>query len=117
MHVLSRLVSRATIAIIAMSIPAIVSAQGNSRLFVTAVRDPGGAQVPSTARSLSLGGVETGSGSADEAIASPSTLMFGAGTDLVWSLGTAGYSIQTPSRTPGVDAFAQSRSDWVDTPF
>lgn len=73
-------------------------------LFLETVRDPGNPDVPPTARALALGGMRFESGGADVAVASPASLMLGAGADVIVSGGLFFYArdelIQTPNRFP-----------------
>jgi hypothetical protein len=83
-------------------------AQYSHTLLVEAVRDPGRADAPRTATSLALGGVQVISGSADEAIASPGSLLLGQSTDVVLSGGLFLYArqelVNTPRQQPPFDA-------------
>ena len=75
-------------------------------LFVLATRDPI-PETATTARSLALGGAPASSGMADDALASPATLLWGSGTDVVLSGGPFSYSRREPPATPAF-LFAQS---------
>lgn len=82
-------------------------AQYSQPLFLEAARDPGRAEVPSTSRSLALGGALTVSGLADDALASPANLVLAQGTDLVIAGGALLYAREelavTPRQLPPVD--------------
>lgn len=75
-------------------------AQYSQPIFLEAARDPGRAEVPSTARSLALAGVRTTSGLADAALASPASLVLERGTDLVVAGGTLLYARDELTTTP-----------------
>jgi hypothetical protein len=81
--------------------PAFAQVATTPALFLEAVRDPGDPDVPSSARSLALGGIRFGSGRADDAVSSPASLMLGAHADLVVSAGPFFYSRDELIATPG----------------
>ena len=75
-------------------------AQYSQALFLELARDPGRADVPKTAASLALAGVPLRSGTADEAVVRPGSLMLGRGTDLVVSYGSFFYRREELTSTP-----------------
>lgn len=79
-------------------------AQYSQPIFLEAARDPGRAEAAVTARSLALGGARASSGLADDALASPASLTFGQGVDLVVAGGPLSFARDelsvTPSQTP-----------------
>lgn len=83
------------------------AAQYSQALFLEVVRDPGRADLASTAKSLALAGVPVGLGTADAAGVSPGSLMLGTGNDLVVSYGSLFYArkelIHTPRQLPPFD--------------
>jgi hypothetical protein len=97
----------ATVWLCVVALPAFAQVATSPALFLETVRDPGSTDVPSTARSLALGGVRFGSGRADEALASPASLMLGAGSDVIGSGGPFFYArdelVNTPDRFPPRD--------------
>ena len=80
--------------------PAAAQAQYSQPMFLELVRDPGRADVPKTAKSLALAGVAVTSGTADDAVASPGSLMLGSGTDVVASYGSFSYARNEVANTP-----------------
>jgi hypothetical protein len=90
-----------TVWLCAVASPAFTQVATSPALFLETVRDPGGADLPSTARSLALGGIRFGSGRADEALASPASLVLGAGSDVIVSGGPFFYARDELVNTPG----------------
>lgn len=82
-------------------------AQYSQPIFLEAARDPGQADVPVTARSLALGGLQIGSHGADMSLVNPALLAFGRGTDLAASGGGAWHArdelVATPAQLPPRD--------------
>ncbi len=81
--------------------PAFAQVAATPALFLEAVRDPGDPDVPSSARSLALGGIRFGSGRADDTVSSPASLMLGSNADVVLSAGPFLYSRDELIATPG----------------
>lgn len=103
---------------VACAAPAL--AQYSQPLFLEVARDPGRADVPVTARSLALGGLQLGSTGADMSLVNPALLGFGTGTDLTVSFGGLWYSreelITTPNQLPPWDP-AREETDRTDSPL
>jgi hypothetical protein len=101
----------AALCVIVPTAPVGAQAQYSQPLFLELVRDPGRADVPRSAKSLALAGVAVTSGSADDAVASPGSLMLGSGTDLVASYGWFSYArnelANTPNQLPPFDPTRQ----------
>ena len=76
-------------------------------LLLELARDPGRSDVPRTAKALALGGASLGSGTADDAVANPGSLMLGTGTDVIASYGSSFYQrqelVNTPKQLPPFD--------------
>src|SRR5437762_7245745 len=87
--------------------PAAAQTAYSQPLFLELVRDPGRADVPRTAKALALAGAAVTSGTADDAVASPGSLMLGSGTDFVVSYGSFSYArnelANTPNQSPPFD--------------
>jgi hypothetical protein len=82
-------------------------AQYSQTIFLELVRDPGHADVARTARSLALAGIQSGSGTAEEAVVSPASLLLSTGSDVVASGGFFRYArnefVATPRQLPPWD--------------
>lgn len=81
--------------------------QYSQSLLLELARDPGRSDVPRSARALALGGASLGSGTADDAVANPGSLMLGTGADFIASSGFSFYQrdelINTPKQLPPFD--------------
>jgi hypothetical protein len=102
-HAIGRVVTIGVATMILVGSDGVAAAQdGAHPLFISTIRDPGPAGVPTTARSLALGGAQPMSGAADEASTNAADLMFAEGSDMVASGGFFSFSRDEPQKTPGV---------------